>query len=276
MVVLCPPLGREAANALPAFQVVGDRLAAEGIAALRFDYNGTGDSAGVWGDPDRLDEWVTGIEEAVDFAGRVTEAPVVLIGMRMGALLAAEAVARGTTVTGMVLWDPCPSGRDFLRREVALLATTYDATQAGDGSVNGPAFTYSKETAAALEGLVLGPGPEAHRTRTVVLARTGRRVLRSARARFAAMATEWQEVEGQLGLMEAYPDTLVLPEQAMTAVCRWTGSLLDQRSFPIRVHPVPSARVLTSADGRSVSERAVRLGPHQLSRCPYRARRRRR
>ena len=66
--------------------------------------------------------------------------------------------------------------------------------------------------------------------------------MRSARARFAAMATEWQEVEGQLGLMEAYPDTLVLPEQAMTAVCRWTGSLLDQRSFPIRVHPVPSAR----------------------------------
>lgn len=52
--MFCPPRGREATGALPAFQVVCNHLAGVGIAALRFSYAGTGDSAGELTDPDRL------------------------------------------------------------------------------------------------------------------------------------------------------------------------------------------------------------------------------
>ncbi len=77
----------------------------------------------------------------------------------MGALLAAEAVASGTAVDGLVLWDPYATGRSFFRVEQTLLATGYGAAQPRDGSVVGPAFRYSPETVADLTPLQLGPRP---------------------------------------------------------------------------------------------------------------------
>ena len=153
VVVMCGPLGREAANAQPAIQALSDQLAGCGVAALRFAYGGTGDSAGNFDDPARMDDWLASIDEAVSFARRSTDGPVVLLGMRTGALLAIEAVARGTSVDHLVVWDPWASGRDFLRVERTLLATGYGAKQVGDGSVAGPAFTYSAETVEELSAL---------------------------------------------------------------------------------------------------------------------------
>src|ERR1051325_66360 len=53
-VVLCAPLGYEQVHAHRSFRVLADQLAAAGVTALRFDYHGTGDSAGRDEDPDRL------------------------------------------------------------------------------------------------------------------------------------------------------------------------------------------------------------------------------
>ena len=156
MVVMCSPLGREAANALPALQALADQLTASRVAALRFAYAGTGDSAGSLDDPDRVSDWVASIDHAVALARRSTGGPVVLLGMRMGALLALEAIDRGTTVDHLVVWDPYTTGREFFRVERTLLATGYGAPQPEDGSVIGPAFTYSAETVGQLSGL--GPG----------------------------------------------------------------------------------------------------------------------
>ena len=45
-VVVCPPSGYEAVCAHRTLRVVAERLAERGFAVLRFDYDGTGDSAG--------------------------------------------------------------------------------------------------------------------------------------------------------------------------------------------------------------------------------------
>ena len=264
LAICCAPLGREAANALPAFQVACDQLAASGIAALRFDYAGTGDSAGSLDDPGRLADWMASIDEALLFARRIHSGPVVLIGMRMGALLAAEAVARGARVDGLICWDPCASGRDFLRTEQTLLATSYGAQQLGDGSVAGPAFTYSAETVADLSALKLEPGPTPDSHRIVVLARTDGFGMAAVRKRFASTPVDWIEVDGQAELIDAYPDTLVLPTTAIKSACEAVGGCVDGPTTAIRLQPEMSAEVLHLPDGSSVAECPMRLGPNAL------------
>ncbi len=113
-VVLCPPLGREDLAVHSAYRALAERLAAERIAVLRFDYDGTGDSAGSQSDPARVAAWSRSTATAMDLV-RATGAPVVgAVGMRMGATLAAIEAARAP-MDALVLWDPCRTGRSFLR-----------------------------------------------------------------------------------------------------------------------------------------------------------------
>lgn len=260
--VLCPPLGHEEANALPALQALADRLAEGGVAALRFAYRGTGDSAGWWEEPGRLDDWVASVDEAILFARRGHGGPVVLVGMRMGALLAAEAVARGGKVEGLVLWDPCPSGRDFLRVERTLLSAGYGAGQRGDGSVSGPAFTYPADTAAALGTLSLAPPEPDSAHATLVLARTDSRV-DPLRAAFAAAGADWKTATGQADLLDVPPDMLTVPEETVEGIRHWIDRVAEGPAEPVRFETVDAAEVAQGARG-AVTERPTWLGPHRL------------
>ena len=49
-----------------------------------------------------------------------------VVGLRLGATLAAAELARGGPVDDFVLWDPCASGRAFLREQAALSAFRRD------------------------------------------------------------------------------------------------------------------------------------------------------
>ena len=91
------------------------RLSAAGIDTLRFDYFGTGDSAGEMVDAD-LAGWETDIELAIEeLRDMVGSARVTLIGLRLGATLAARVAARRPgDVDRLVLWDPIQSGLEYL------------------------------------------------------------------------------------------------------------------------------------------------------------------
>jgi alpha-beta hydrolase superfamily lysophospholipase len=82
----------EAANAGQAFRSLADRLAEAGFVALRFDYDGTGDSAGRNNDPKRVEAWLGSVREAVALVRTFGLSRVSVIGMRMGATLGAEAL----------------------------------------------------------------------------------------------------------------------------------------------------------------------------------------
>src|SRR4051812_14593525 len=67
-VVLCPPLGSDYVGVYRVWRTLAERLAALGFDVLRFDYQGTGDSAGDSAEPRRLEAWIGDIERVVQEA----------------------------------------------------------------------------------------------------------------------------------------------------------------------------------------------------------------
>ena len=114
-VVLCHPWGAEYIHAYRAMRQLTKMLSASGVHTLRFDYFGTGDSGGgsTAGD---LGGWETDIQSAIEELRDMTgTAQVSLVGLRLGATLAADvAVRAGPAVNSLVLWDPVVSGTEYL------------------------------------------------------------------------------------------------------------------------------------------------------------------
>jgi pimeloyl-ACP methyl ester carboxylesterase len=118
-VVVCAPLWREAIRAHRVLRQLGLRLAKEGFHVLRFDYSGTGDSAG---DSEHGDVgvWLDDVAAAVDEVKRAKGLPrVTLLGLRFGATLAALAAAGRDDVERLVLWEPLVDGGRFLEESRA-------------------------------------------------------------------------------------------------------------------------------------------------------------
>ena len=113
--VLCYPWGPEYVHAHRVMRQLAIRLASAGIHTLRFDFFGTGDSAGEMVDAD-LGTWEADIELAIEeLLDIVGSARLTLIGLRLGATLAARVAARRPRdVDTLVLWDPILSGPDYL------------------------------------------------------------------------------------------------------------------------------------------------------------------
>lgn len=113
-VLLLQPGIHEYERAHWAFRSLASALAARGHHVLRFDYRGTGDSAG---EPD--DATVEAcVEDAQIASQELRESPQVrkvsLVGMRLGAAVAAMAATRGLEVDNLVLWEPVVRGARYL------------------------------------------------------------------------------------------------------------------------------------------------------------------
>lgn len=119
-VVLCQPFGREAMWVHKGWRVFAEALADSGAPTLRFDYAGTGDSAGESEDGEQMGRWLRSIRSAIAYLKESTGVTqVVLCGLRLGATLAAL-VAAEEEVDQLVLLAPVLSGRQYLR-ELRLL-----------------------------------------------------------------------------------------------------------------------------------------------------------
>jgi len=112
--VLCYPGPQEYHMTYWAFRRLAQQLARGGVTTLRFDYACTGDSLGEITDG-RLDRWAediaTAAAELKDLAGT---RKLALVGMRLGAALAARAVAKGLKASQLVLWEPVLKGDRYL------------------------------------------------------------------------------------------------------------------------------------------------------------------
>ena len=131
--VLCSPFGREDIVAHRSLRAFAEAAANVGVPALRFDYDGCGDSSGDDLDPARIQAWTRSINDAVEELKRASGVRrVVLLGVRLGALLAFEAANGRTDVAGLIAIAPVLSGRLFLR-ELAVLGAS-DGTATGMGT----------------------------------------------------------------------------------------------------------------------------------------------
>ena len=95
---------------------VATAAAAAGIPALRFDYDGTGDSAGDDLDPARLTAWVASVHQAIDvLKSRATVAQVALFGLRLGVMIGACAAIEREDIAGLIAFAPMITGKFYLR-----------------------------------------------------------------------------------------------------------------------------------------------------------------
>jgi pimeloyl-ACP methyl ester carboxylesterase len=116
--VLCQPLGTEYTYAHRSMRQLAVRLAMSGFHTLRFDYYGTGDSAGAETHTDLAGcqcDVESALEALADIAGI---ARLTLIGLRAGANIAAHVAARHRAhVESLVLWDPLPADELWSRAD---------------------------------------------------------------------------------------------------------------------------------------------------------------
>jgi dienelactone hydrolase len=115
-VVLCFPLGHETTGVHRAYRHWAERLATAGLAAVRFDYQGTGDSAGDYCGSGPSPEWDGSIDDAIEFARRMSGCSrIALAGMRLGGTFALAAATRRADVDSLILWAADATGRAYLR-----------------------------------------------------------------------------------------------------------------------------------------------------------------
>jgi pimeloyl-ACP methyl ester carboxylesterase len=114
--VLCYPWGMEYIYAHRSMRQLASRLSAAGFHTLRFDYFGTGDSSGEMDQASLVGsnaDVEAAIEALQDIAGT---SKVVLIGLRVGANIAADVATRHKSeVEALVLWDPIISGEHYVQ-----------------------------------------------------------------------------------------------------------------------------------------------------------------
>jgi pimeloyl-ACP methyl ester carboxylesterase len=113
-VVLCNPAFPEYTAAHRALRQLAVLLARSGSPVLRFDYFATGDSRGRSDEAD-LGHWRRDVLTAVDELKAISGVTrVSLVGLRLGATIAAEVSHQRHEIKTLVLWDPVVLGRTYL------------------------------------------------------------------------------------------------------------------------------------------------------------------
>ena len=119
--VICNAFGYEAMCTHRTVRTLAELAAAAGIPSLRFDYDGTGDSAGLDTDAGRLESWLSSIQYAVQaLQERAQVESVCLAGIRLGSWLAAQAARCIPSVTALLAMAPVVNGRQYMRELKAL------------------------------------------------------------------------------------------------------------------------------------------------------------
>jgi len=264
-VVLCPAFGLEGLTVRRAFADLADRLAARGLPNLVFDWPGTGDSLGSDRDPERLAAWEAGLRAAVDVLKRealVDE--VALVGLRLGATVAARVAVGRDDVAALVALSPVVSGRTFWREQQSLarlLRVRGDGDPPDTDEIAGFAvagFFTSDATAADLKAIDLRKSAEPPAPRAFVLAREGD-------AAAAELADHWRGLGSSVesAVFDGFDELLSDPTRAVIPAATW-GAVVDRLAADLPADlPPPSTAPAAPAilDGGAWREEALILGP---------------
>ena len=161
-VVIASSWGFEDLCAHRALCSLAEDVAAAGCPALRVDFYGTGDSGGSPDDAELVSRWINDICNAARWLQThcgVQE--IVVVGLRLGALIAIEA-SRRMEMCRVALLAPPATGRGFLR-ELKALARVIDSglpASGNDGGLELAGFRMTAKMVADIEPMRLaGPVP---------------------------------------------------------------------------------------------------------------------
>lgn len=266
-VVICNPLGYEALCAHRSLRHFAEAAAALGYPALRFDYDGTGDSSGEDLAPDRLGAWQGSVRDAVNhLIERTGATSAILLGVQFGATVATLAAPALDAVVGIAAIAPVVNGKAWLRELRAL--------QAAMGRASAPPGLAPPEGVTDAVGLLLGAetreaigrvdltkvqdGPPAS---CLVLDRDDRPANEAWCARLAASgATVQHQVLPGYVEMTLDPHEAQVPDRMISAFTGWLAT-----TFPGRDAGAPhrAGRVSIARAAPGVEEEVCHLDAEQ-------------
>ncbi len=232
-VMLCNPLGDDYVRAHRALRHLAEDLCRTGFPVLRFDFHGTGDSAGTERDPDRIAQWRRDVGAAIDeLRNRSGAAAVAVVGLRLGATIAAEVASQRDDVASVVLWHPFVDGSGFtaetIRTHQMLRMLEPESFAAGpreyaDGQ-EALGFFLTQETIADLEDIDLMKLPRRPAPRVLVV---GAADLASEeplleRLRMLDANVVYRHLPGHKFLV-SIPHRSEVPQQVIDAIVGWLG-----------------------------------------------------
>ena len=264
-IVLVPPIGFDYICCYRTLRILAERLAAVGFDVLRFDYPGTGNSSGRPDDPGQLTGWMEGIRRAVSEARTRTGAEAVaLVGVRMGATLAASAAPTIDGITELVLWSPFRAGKVFVREATLLGRMTERAESSEPGPIEAAGFLLTHPTAIELAGLDLLVDRRPPASRVLLLERddfgSDSRLADHLRRTGCCVAID--RLPGTTEML-AEPMISLVPERILDRIVTWftDGPAPVHRNAPRRVGSDHASQACGAPDG--VRERVLFFGPDQ-------------
>ena len=257
-VIICGGHGYDELCTYRNLALFADTLAEHGVSTLRFDYHGTGNSLGSDEDEDRLETWLGNIAAAIAFMKNIAGVEeIVLVGYRLGGLLATIAASRTAEVNALLLIAPALAGRSYLR-EMQLQSQLYPVRQdesGKDGRISSAGFMVSAETAKSLSAIKLADIGQPHLKRTLILSS----VIGAESPLVAALARHGSQVKTLP--FDALADLSVDPIRSLAVDAPFAGALpfLLADLKPSNALAMPS---LTSAtlEGNGWREEAHRFG----------------
>jgi len=118
---MCHPLAEEKLWAHRVFVSFARDLSTAGFDVLRFDFRGEGDSDRDFEQTDfetRIEDAARAIDAVHEMNPSISE--VTLLGLRLGASVAAATAARRSDVARLVLWDPVADGSAYMQSVLRL------------------------------------------------------------------------------------------------------------------------------------------------------------
>lgn len=262
-IVICPPLGKEHVDTYRGLKLLAQELCGRGFAVLRFDYRGTGDSAGPVGSDTALTDYRDSIRDAVGYLRASGVARVGLIGLRMGAMLAAGVARDIEGLAAVVLWDPVVDGRRYLREQRALYKITVgeDAVDVHRESILGT--TFSPESALTLKTMRM-PESLGVAVPTFVVTRSEWAAEPKIKALVDSMDCESASVGGQPEYVEPVTFVVKIPVSTLVLIADWLHRAMPDGDDPVVPAIRRQAEVAHLPDGRAIVETLDELGPNRL------------
>ncbi len=259
-VVLCPAIGWEGFATYRTIRVLAEALAAEGFPVMRFDYDGTGDSFGSDEDADRVPAWLNSVEASVlEVAARSGASTVALVGLQLGATLAAQVSQKIRNLAALVLWAPVTQGKQWVRQMRAYRTLNARTSRLADGDEEAAGFLFRKQTVDAIGELDLLNLPPPN-VPLLILRRDDLSPEPKLENRWKQAGADISSelTTGYAALMQE-PRKSVVPQHTVRQIVGWlanTAATLHGQSGEVRAQP----RLLASRTDE-YSEEIVQIGP---------------